>query len=112
MTTPDNAPVLEAKGISKPGIGAMIGNALLSACQAFLAFCARICLEILKEIGEAVLSVIRFVVEVFVEAIIELRWLVLTCLAVMALLWFWMQDPHIRRSRPHHVESAPGRMLR
>ena len=114
MTTPDNAPDLGTKGIgtSKPGISRKIGNALLSVCRALLAFCARICVAILKEIGETVLSVIRFVVCIFVETIIELRWFVLICLALMALLWLWMQNPHIRRPRPYHVDPSPDRIMR
>ena len=72
-----------------------------------------ICLRILKAIGEAVLSVIRFVVEIFVDAVIEVRWVVLATLAAMALLWFWMQqDPRMRRPKPYHVDSSPDRIMR
>jgi len=102
-------PVLGTKGISRPGIGSKVGNALLSVCRAVLAVCARICLGIVKELGEAILSVIKFVVEVIVETLIELRWFLLIGLSLMALLWLWMQnDPHRSRSRPYHADPAQG----
>ena len=119
MTTPEHAPVLGTKGIgtSKPGIGPKIGNALLSVCRAVLAFCAKICLDILKEIGAGVLRavgfVIGFVASVIVETIIELRWILLIGLSLMGVLWFWMQnDPHRPRTRPYHADPAPGRIMR
>ncbi|MFZ4779423.1 MAG: hypothetical protein ACOYM3_29020 [Terrimicrobiaceae bacterium] len=71
------------------------------------------CLRILKEIGADVLAVVRFVVGVFAETIIELRWVILTGLAVMALLWIWMMhDPHRQNFRPYHVDPAPRRIQR
>ena len=72
-----------------------------------------ICLRILKAFGEAVLAVLRFVVEVLAESIIELRWILLIGLTIMGLLWFWMQnDPHRPRTRPYHADPAPTRTLR
>ena len=113
MTTPDNAPVLGTNGISRPGIGPKIGNALLSVCRAAMAACATICLGILKEIAACVLWAVGFVVGVLVETIIDLRWILLTGLILMALLWFWMQnDPHRPRTRPYHADPAPGRIMR
>ncbi len=111
MTTPENASVLGAKGIgtSKPGIRSKIESALLAVCWAFLAVCAKICLGMLKVIGEAVVAVVRFVIEVLAESIIELRWVLLIGLSLMALLWVSMQnDPHRPRTRPYHVDPAPG----
>ena len=101
MTTPDHAPVLGTKGVPKPGIGSNTGNALL-------AFCAGICRDILKEIGEAVRAVVRFVLEVLAETIIELRWILLIGLSLMGLLWFWLQNPHMRRPKPYHADPAQG----
>ncbi len=113
MTTHDHAPVLGTRGTSKHGIGAKIGNVLLSVCRAFLALCAKICLNILKELGEAVLAIVRFVVEVIVETVVEMRWVLLIGLSLMGLLWFWMQqDPHMRRSRPYHADPTPGLISR
>ena len=71
----------------------------------------------LKEIGEAVLravgAVIGFVASVFVETIIELRWILLIGLTLMGLLWFWMQqDPRMRRPKPYHVDTSPDRISR
>ena len=115
MTTPEHAPIAGTRGIgtSKPGIGSKIGNALLSVCRAAMASCATICLGILKEIAACVLwavgAVIGFVVSVIVETIIELRWILLIGLSLMALLWFWMlNDPHRPRTRPYHADPAPG----
>ena len=72
-----------------------------------------ICLRILKAFGEAVLAVVRFVVEVLAETIIELRWFTLTMLVIMGLLWLWMiNDPHRPRTRPYPVDPAPGWMPR
>ena len=72
-----------------------------------------ICLRILKAFGEAVFSVIRFVVEIFVEAVIGVRWILLIGLTLMGLLWFWMQqDPRMRRPKPYHVDSSPDRIMR
>ena len=72
-----------------------------------------ICLRILKAISEAVFSVIRFVVEIFVEAVIGVRWILLIGLTLMGLLWFWMQqDPRMRRPKPYHVDSSPDRIMR
>ena len=72
-----------------------------------------ICLRILKAISEAVFSVIRFVVEIFVEAVIGVRWILLIGLTLMGLLWFWMQqDPRMRRPKPYHVDTSPDRISR
>ena len=76
-----------------------------------------ICLRILKEIAACVLRagwfVIGFVVSIFVETIIDLRWILLIGLTIMGLLWFWMQnDPHRPRTRPYHADPAPGRIMR
>ena len=108
MTTPDNVPIAGTRGIgtSKPGIGSKIGNALLS-----------VCLGILKEICEAVLwavgAVIGFVASVIVETIIELRWALMILLALMGLLWLWMQnDPHRPSTKPYHLDPSPDRILR
>ena len=113
MTIPEHAPIAGTRGIgtSKVGIGSRIGNALLSVCRAVLAVCATICLGILKEIGAGVLAVIKFMVEIFVETVIELRWILLIGLSLMGLLWFWMQnDPHRPRTIPYHADPAPGRI--
>ena len=68
-----------------------------------------ICLRILKAFGEAVLAIVRFVVEVIIETIIEMRWVLLIGLSLMGLLWFWMQqDPHRPRTRPYHADPALG----
>jgi|GEM_PF-6949809 len=69
------------------------------------------CLRILKAIGEAILSVIKFVVEIFVEAIMGVRWVILAVLAAMALLW-WMHSSHMRSARPYHADPSPDRILR
>ena len=76
-----------------------------------------ICLRILKEIAACVLRavgfVIGFVASVIIETIIELRWILLIGLSLMALLWIWMQnDPHRPRTRPYRVDSSPDRILR
>ena len=70
-------------------------------------------LRTLKAIGGAIFEVVGFVVGIFVETVIELRWVILVVLAVMALLWFWMQqDPRMRRPKPYHVDSSPDRIMR
>ena len=117
MTTPDHAPVLGTKGVSRPSIGSKIGNALLSVCRAVLAFFAKICLDILKAIGAGVLRavgvVIGFVFGIIVETVIELRWFLLIGLSLMGLLWIWMQnDPHRPNSRPYHLDPSPDRIMR
>ena len=101
--TPINAAVLGAKeiGTSMPGIGSKIGNTLLSVFRAILIFCAKICLQILKEIGKCLLAVIGFVAGVIVEAAIDLRWLLLASLAVMVLALLWKQCSHRPRSVPY-----------
>lgn len=71
-----------------------------------------ICLRILKAIGEAVLSVVGFVIGLFVETVIELRWVILVVLVAMAFLWWMLQDPHIRGPRPYRVDSSPDRIMR
>ena len=68
-----------------------------------------ICLPILKAISGAIFEVVGFVVGIFVETVIELRWVILVVLAVMALLWFWMQnDPHRPHTRPYHADPTPS----
>ena len=76
-----------------------------------------ICLRILKEIAACVLRavgvVIGFVVSVIVETIIELRWILLIGLSLMALLWIWMQnDPHRPRPTPYHLDTSPDGIMR
>jgi len=68
-----------------------------------------ICLLILKAIGGAIFEVVGFVVGIFVETVVELRWVILIVLTLMALLWFWMQnDPHRPRTRPYHADPTPS----
>ncbi|TSA32169.1 MAG: hypothetical protein D4R65_10035 [Verrucomicrobiaceae bacterium] len=70
-------------------------------------------MNILKVVVVSILAVVGFVAGVLAEAIIELRRVILPCLVVMGLLWFWMlNDPHRPRTRPFRVDSAPGWMPR
>ena len=63
----------------------------------------------LKEIGEAAFEVVRFVVEVLAETIIELRWILVIGLSLMGLLWLWMQnDTHRPSTGPYHARSLSG----
>ena len=99
-------------GDSKPGIGAMIGNALLSVFRAILLFCAKICLQILKELGLCLLTVIGFVAGVIVESIIELRWLLITTLALMVIVFLWKQSMHRSdEARALELGRTPDRLL-
>ena len=52
------------------------------------------------------------IIDGIVETVVDLRWFVLTCLVVMALLWLWLQNPHMRGPRPYHADPAPGRISR
>ena len=95
-----------------PGIGAKIGNAILSAFRAILVFCAKICLRILKDLGLCLLSVVRFVAGCLVEAAIELRWLLLTSLALIALLLLLRQSmQRSHEARALDLGHTPDRIL-
>ena len=113
--TPSNAAILGAKEISTsmPGIGSKISNALLSVFRAILIFCAKICLRILKEIGKCLLAVVGFVAGVIVEAAIDLRWLLLASLAVMALALLWKQSMHrSHQARLYELLHPPVQIAR
>ena len=80
-----------------------------SACRAF---CAGICMNILKVVGVSVLVIVGFVVGVLAEAVVELWRVILPCLVVMALLWLWMHGMHRPNSGPYHADPVPGRIMR
>ena len=118
MDTPNatnNASVLGSTviGASEPGIGAMIGNALLSVFRAILLFCAKICLLILKELGMCLLAVVGFVAGVIVEAVIDLRWLLITTLAIMVIALIWKQSMHrAQQIRQYELAHPPVQISR
>ena len=66
----------------------------------------------LKELADGILSVVRFVVSILIETIIELRWPVLITALFFALVWIWLQSPYRPHARIYLMDPAPDRTWR